>query len=90
MSEKQKEDLAWATRIITITLLGIASVMGMSVYHKVDEMYSDFSKQKEINDNLKKSQVEIRQDFKELSIELEQIRATNYELKDRINNFKNN
>lgn len=85
MSDKQKEDLAWVTRIITIALLGIASVVGMSVYDKVDEMYSDFKTQKEINTNLKQADITLLQEIKELKMEIATIRSSNYQLQDRIN-----
>lgn len=85
MSEKQKEDLAWATRIITIALLGIASAVGMSVYTKVDEMYSDFKLLKQNDIDLKERQLDLHQELRQLSIEFSLLKENNHELRNRIN-----
>lgn len=39
MSEKTKEQAAWAFRILTIVGLGIGSTLGISIYNKFDRMF---------------------------------------------------
>lgn len=67
MSENQKENLAWVIRVVQMSLLGIASLVGYSVYNKVDEMYSNYKVQTEIN-------LHFKEQLEKLSSQVDELR----------------
>lgn len=85
MSTNQKEQAAWAFRIVTLALLGISSTVGLTIYHKVDELYSEMKVQRYKYESLERSYLQVRQDQKELSLEVDHIKGKYYEVKSEIN-----
>lgn len=81
MSTENKESTAWVFRIVTLVLLGISSTVGLTIFHKVDELYSEMKLQRYKYENLERYYLQVQQDHKELSLEVAQIRLKYYELK---------
>lgn len=88
MSQQLKDQIAWASRIINNFLLGCACLIGMSVYNKVDEMYSAWSSVKNQIENLKESDKQFRADYRDLLVDLKQLQERQYNIHQRINNIE--
>lgn len=85
MSQEQKEQLAWITRIITMCLLGIASMVGVSVYNKVDEMYAINKVYYEKILQLEQRNIDTKEAMRDMRVELKELREINFRLQSRLN-----
>ena len=70
MSDNQKEQLAWVTRVVQIVLLAIATGVGANVYTKVDEIYTIAKMQGVEIDNIKDKYTELRKDNDRQDLEI--------------------
>lgn len=84
MSKEQENNLAWVSRIITITLLGAASLLGHSVYNKVDDMYWLVKVHEEQIIQLRKQNEQKDKEIEYLKMQDAIIKENYYELKQRV------
>lgn len=90
MSEHQKEQLAWVVRILTIVGLGFASVVGMNVWNKTDETYTLIKVYNERINHLESTSFDNKEKFRDILVELKEIRERQFQLQQKINTNQHN
>ena len=81
MSQEQNEQLAWVVRIITLCLMGIASMVGVSVYNKVDEMYAINKVYYEKIMQLEQRDLDQKEQLRDIAVDIRQLREDYFKLK---------